>query len=140
VVGMYPTSGTMADVGDGQISLPEGLSMQIPTERLIMADGSLFLQAKGVQPELHVPVTLDNVTSTNDVVLKYGEKIVLQPLGAELTPPALPKLETSYATAETELQGGTILLDRMAMEKCQQIDYANRVILLTGSISTHPKV
>jgi len=124
VVGMYPTSGTMADVGDGQITLPDGISMQIPTERLIMADGSLFLQGKGVQPELHVPVTLETVTSIYDVILNYGEKVVLQPLGSGLIPAAPPKLETSNATAESKLLGGISLLDNKAIEKYQQNDYA----------------
>ena len=124
VVGMYPTSGTMADVGDGQITLPDGLSMQIPTERLIMEDGSLFLQGKGVQPTLHVPVTLETVTSTEDVILKYGEDVVLLPLGAGLTPSAPPKLETNSAMAESKLLGGTKLLESLARESYQNADYA----------------
>jgi C-terminal processing protease CtpA/Prc len=116
VVGMYPTSGTMADVGDGQISLPDGLSMQIPTERMIMEDGSLFLQGQGVQPTLRVPVTLETVTSTEDVVLKFGENVVLLPLGAGITPSAPPKMETDQATAEGKLTGGTSLLEDKARE------------------------
>lgn len=106
VVGMYPTSGTMADVGDGQIVLPDGLSMQIPTERMILADGSLFLQGKGVQPDLRVPVTYENVTSTEDVILKFAENVVLLPLGAGITPAAAPRMETDKTIAEAALLGG----------------------------------
>jgi len=124
VVGMYPTSGTMADVGDGQITLPDGISMQIPTERMLMEDGSLFLQGKGVQPTLHVPVTLATVTSTDDVVLKYGENVVLLPLGAGISPSTPPKMEADNARAETRLLGGTNLLESKARETYQLSDYA----------------
>jgi C-terminal processing protease CtpA/Prc len=106
VVGMYPTSGTMADVGDGQINLPDGLSMQIPTERMILEDGSLFLQGQGVQPGLRVPVTLENVTSTEDIILNFAEKVVLLPVGAGIIPSAPPAFETDNAKAEATLLGG----------------------------------
>jgi len=123
VVGMYPTSGTMADVGDGQIYLPDGLSMQIPTERMILEDGSLFLQGWGVQPDLRVPVTLENAISTEDVVLNYAEKVVLLPLGAGITPSALPKLETENATAENALTGGVSFLEDKARESYESADF-----------------
>ena len=108
VVGMYPTSGTMADVGDGQIDLPDGISMQIPTERMILDDGSLFLQGQGVQPDLQVPVTLETAISTEDEILKYAENVVLLPLGAGIIPSANPKFETDNAKAEAELLGGRV--------------------------------
>jgi C-terminal processing protease CtpA/Prc len=123
VVGMYPTSGTMADVGDGQISLPDGISMQVPTERMIMEDGSLFLQGQGVQPDLRVPVTLETVTSTEDVILKFGENIVLLPLGAGITPAALPKFETDKAKAENALVGGANFLEDKARENYKSADF-----------------
>ena len=108
VVGMYPTSGTMADVGDGQIDLPDGISMQIPTERMILEDGSLFLQGQGVQPDLRVPVTLENAISTEDVILKYAENVVLLPLGAGIMPSANPMFETDNSKAEAALLGGKV--------------------------------
>ncbi|HTX92321.1 MAG TPA: S41 family peptidase [Anaerolineales bacterium] len=77
VVGMDPTSGTMADVGDGQVAMPDGISMQFPTQRFLLADGSLFLQGQGVQPTLRVPVTLANATATTDVVLQTAEDAIL---------------------------------------------------------------
>lgn len=124
VVGMYPTSGTMADVGDGQINLPDGLAMQIPTERFIMEDGSLFLQGTGVQPTVRVPVTLENVTSTEDIILKFAESVVLLPLGAGMEPSSPPKLEIDNALAESKLLGGTELLESKARESYQTLDYA----------------
>ena len=77
VVGMYPTSGTMADVGNGQISMPDGISMQFPTERFLLPDGSLYLQGTGVQPTLRVPVNEKTTEATNDVVLQAAVDAIL---------------------------------------------------------------
>ena len=98
VVGMFPTSGTMADVGDGQIEMPDGIFMQFPTERFLLEDGSLFLQGTGVQPTLWVPRTFETVSSTEDVVLQWGENAVLLPLGAGITPSAPPRIMTQDET------------------------------------------
>ncbi len=116
VVGMFPTQGTMADVGDGQISMPDGIFMQFPTERFLLEDGSLFLQGTGVQPTLRVPITEENVVSTEDVVLQYGERAVLEPLGAGITPSAPPKLMTTDET-ESAMQSRTKFLDEKAREQ-----------------------
>jgi hypothetical protein len=39
-----------------------------------------------------VPLTLETVTSTEDVVLQYGERAVLQPLGAGIVPSGAPTI------------------------------------------------
>lgn len=98
VVGMFPTQGTMADVGDGQFEMPDGISMQFPTERFLLGDGSLFLQGVGVQPTLYVPITEENVITTEDIVLKFGERAVLEPLGAGITPASQPTLLSQTET------------------------------------------
>jgi len=121
VVGMFPTQGTMADVGDGQISMPDGISMQFPTERFILDDGSLFLQGTGVQPTLRVPITEENVMSTEDVVLQYGEQAVLLPLGAGITPASQPTLlsqSDTQSVASTAKQ-----FEDLAREKYTNDDY-----------------
>ncbi len=74
IVGMYPTSGTEAEVARGQFQLPDGMSLQVPTGRITLPDGSLFLEGTGVQPTLKVPITAANVLSTDDVVLKIAEQ------------------------------------------------------------------
>jgi len=116
VVGMYPTASTFAEVARGQIMLPEGFSLQIPTGRSTLPDGSLFLEGSGVQPTLKVPITLENVTSTEDVVLQFGERAVLQPLGAGITPSAPPKMMTPDET-QSAVQSSTKLLDEKAREQ-----------------------
>ncbi|HEX7394029.1 MAG TPA: S41 family peptidase, partial [Anaerolineaceae bacterium] len=65
VIGMYPTGGTEAEVSRGQFNLPEGLSLQIPFGRFVLPDGSLFLEGSGVQPTIKVPLTAQNVLSTD---------------------------------------------------------------------------
>ncbi len=77
VVGQYPTGGIEAEVSRGQINMPEGLSMQFPTGRTVLPDGSLFLEGQGVQPTLHVPVDESTVLSSEDVVLKAAEDAIL---------------------------------------------------------------
>jgi len=48
VVGQAPTSGTEADVARGQFNMPTGISLQVPTGRIVLPDGSLFLEGTGV--------------------------------------------------------------------------------------------
>jgi C-terminal processing protease CtpA/Prc len=86
VVGMYPTSGTMADVGNGQIAMPDGISMQFPTERFLLPDGSLYLQGSGVQPTLRVPVNEKTAEATNDVVLQAAVDAILNRSASGTTP------------------------------------------------------
>jgi C-terminal processing protease CtpA/Prc len=77
VVGEYPSGGIFADVLRGQYELPEGISVQIPTERFINADGSLFLEGTGVVPTVVVPITEANALSTDDLVLQAAEDALL---------------------------------------------------------------
>jgi C-terminal processing protease CtpA/Prc len=77
VVGEYPTAGIEAEVSRGQIKMPEGISMQFPTGREVLPDGSLFLEGVGVQPTLKVPVDQSTVLSSDDVVLQAAENAVL---------------------------------------------------------------
>jgi C-terminal processing protease CtpA/Prc len=76
VVGMYPTGGVEAEVSRGQFMLPEGMQAQFPTGRFVLPDGSIFLEGKGVQPTLRVPITAENVLSQNDVVLQAAENLI----------------------------------------------------------------
>ena len=69
VIGHTPTAGVEAEVARGQFELPEGMSLQVPTGRFILPDGSLFLEGQGVQPTILVPVTEDNAFGDQDAVL-----------------------------------------------------------------------
>jgi C-terminal processing protease CtpA/Prc len=77
VVGQYPTSGIEAEVSRGQIKMPEGISMQFPIGREVLPDGSLFLEGKGVQPTIKVPVDQSTALSRDDVVLQAAENAIL---------------------------------------------------------------
>ncbi len=69
VMGAYPSSGTEAEVSRGQFILPDGISLQAPTGRFLNADGTLFLEGKGVQPTIRIPITSDLVLTKGDAIL-----------------------------------------------------------------------
>jgi len=77
VVGEYPTAGVEAEVSRGQFKMPEGISMQFPTGREVLPDGSLFLEGTGVQTTIKVPVDESTLLSTQDVVLTAAENSIL---------------------------------------------------------------
>ncbi len=72
VVGEYPTAGVFAEVSRGQYALPDGLSLQVPTGRTVLADGTPLLEGVGVVPNVRVPATEKGVLSGDDVVLRRG--------------------------------------------------------------------
>jgi C-terminal processing protease CtpA/Prc len=76
VVGEYPTAGVEAEVSRGQFLLPGGLSLQVPTGRFVLPDGSIFLEGKGVQPTIKVPIDRSTVLSQNDVVLQRAVQAI----------------------------------------------------------------
>jgi C-terminal processing protease CtpA/Prc len=76
IVGEYPTAGVYAEVARGQFKLPEGISLQVPTGRTVLPDGSLLLEGKGVAPNVRVPLTAENVLSEEDVVLQKAVELI----------------------------------------------------------------
>ncbi len=121
VVGQYPTGGVEAEVARGQFSLPEGISLQIPTGRFSLPDGSIFLEGVGVVPTLRVPIDENTVLSTEDEVLKAGERAVLQPLGAGITPAGPPTL-LSQSQTQSALNSAKMFEDK-AREELEAADY-----------------
>ncbi|GAB4213582.1 MAG: hypothetical protein OHK0022_50880 [Roseiflexaceae bacterium] len=77
VIGEFPTAGVFAEVARGQYRLPEDLSLQVPTGRTILPDGSILLEGKGVEPTVRIPLTAENVLSEDDVALQRAEQLVL---------------------------------------------------------------
>lgn len=71
VVGQYPSAGVEAEVSRGQFLLPEDMSLQIPTGRFTLPDGSIFLEGQGVQPDVRIPITEDFALFEGDAVLSY---------------------------------------------------------------------
>ena len=127
VVGQYPTSGIFADVAKGQFSLPDEIELQVPTTRFTLPDGSLFIEGTGVPPTLRVPVDETTVFSEDDMVLEVGIKAVLEPLGAGITPSALPKMADA-AQAESSLSSANFLEDK-AQEKYDGADSSKPGVL-----------
>jgi C-terminal processing protease CtpA/Prc len=115
VVGTTPSSGTEAEVARGQFKLPEGFTLQVPTGRFTLPDGSIFLEGKGVPLTVRVPVDEKYALSTEDEVLKAGEQAVLQPVGAGVTPSGPPKF-VGDSSVEDAVHNNTKTLEELARE------------------------
>jgi C-terminal processing protease CtpA/Prc len=77
VMGQFPTAGVEAETARGKFLLPEGMEFNIPTGRFTMPDGSIFLEGKGVQPTVRIPVDEASVLSGEDVVLQRAVDYIL---------------------------------------------------------------
>lgn len=116
VVGMYPTAGVFAEVSRGQFVMPEGMGGQFSTGRIVLPDGSLFLEGTGVAPTVRVPVTEANVLADEDVELRAAEDAILGVGAGDLRIEGGPVLG-SKAAARTALNAGTGFLEDMAAER-----------------------
>ena len=130
VVGEYPTGGIEAEVARGQFKLPEGMSMQVPTGRFILPNGSLFLEGMGVVPTVKVPLTDENLLSTQDVVLNTADGIASQPAGAGVVPSGPPVLAT-VVEAQQAMQTDTPLLESRARENYDSLSQAGQTYTYT---------
>lgn len=83
VVGYTPTAGAFGSVGAGQVSLPDGISLQFPTDRPENEDGTLVIEGTGVVPDITVPVTENSLTGKNDEVLDAAVKALKDKLPAQ---------------------------------------------------------
>jgi C-terminal processing protease CtpA/Prc len=134
-VGQFPTGGVEAEVARGQFLLPEGFSLQVPTGRFTLADGSIFLEGVGVQPTLRVPTDESTAFSTDDFVLAAGIKAVLEPLGAGITPSAAPKV-LSPAESESAFAAGESFIWDVAREEYTEEILAPHTNIYTVALST----
>ena len=78
VVGQRPTAGVQSDITGGQFLLPGNFSLQIPMGRYILPDGSLFIEGRGIQPTVRVPVDETTILSVEDVILSTAEQLLLK--------------------------------------------------------------
>ena len=62
----------------GQFLLPEGFSLQIPTGRFVLPDGSIFLEGQGVPLTVRVPVDETTSLSSEDVILNAAVEILVK--------------------------------------------------------------
>jgi len=116
VVGMFPSGGIFADVLRGQYELPEGISLQIPTERFTNPDGSLFLEGAGVAPTVRVPVTEATVLTDDDVVLRAAEDAIFGVSPDDLKLEGGPVLASPQSTLAA-LRGSLQPLEAVAQEE-----------------------
>jgi C-terminal processing protease CtpA/Prc len=116
VMGQMPSGGVEAEVARGQFALPTGLSLQIPTGRFVLPDGSIFLEGQGVPLTVSVPVDETTIFRTDDVVLEYAREQITKPAGIGIEPSGPPAMAASQSEAESALQSAALLEDK-AREK-----------------------
>ena len=139
VFGMHPSAGVEAEVARGQFLLPEGFSLQAPTGRFTAPDGSIFLEGQGVQPTTRIPLSAENLLSTDDVVLNTAVSYILKPRGAGITPSGNPTL-ASVAESKASLQAGVDqYFEQLAVEQYPNIMEPGRTYPYTIAISPTEK-
>ncbi len=117
VFGETPTAGVEAEVARGQFILPGGISLQIPTGRFTLPDGSIFLEGEGVQPTQKVPVTIQSVLTEDDPVISAVINYLFMPAGAGVTPSADPVIEPKEEGVKILETGNPQTLEGLANEK-----------------------
>lgn len=115
VVGQTPTAGVEAETARGRFKLPEGFELTIPTGRMTLPDGSIFLEGQGVQPTLRIPIDATTAYASEDIVLQAGIDAILQPLGTGIIPSAAPTLGT-LSEAQDALASRVPFLEDLARE------------------------
>lgn len=67
IIGTYATNG----IAGGYIStlLPEGVEFSLPTSRPVDSEGNVVIEGPGVVPSIRIPVTEENMSSTEDYLL-----------------------------------------------------------------------
>lgn len=77
IIGQYPSAGVMAEVARGQFLLPENMSFQVPTGRVVLPDGSIFLEGVGVEPTQRIPITEETALLDAATVVQIAEEAIL---------------------------------------------------------------
>ncbi|MGD8458638.1 MAG: S41 family peptidase [Anaerolineales bacterium] len=76
VVGYTGTAGAYGGVGSGQYTLPGGVEMQFPTSRSETPNGDLIIEGVGVQPDVIVPLTYEDVLGQADTLLDKAVELL----------------------------------------------------------------
>jgi C-terminal processing protease CtpA/Prc len=115
VAGQTPTAGVEAETARGRFKLPEGFELTIPTGRMTLPDGSIFLEGQGVEPTLRIPIDATTAYASEDIVLQAGMDAILQPLGTGIIPAGAPTL-ASLSEAQDALAARVPFLEDLARE------------------------
>ncbi|HRE47809.1 MAG TPA: S41 family peptidase [Aggregatilineales bacterium] len=78
IVGQTPSGGLAGTVSGGQYLLPNNAFIQVPTGNFIDEEGKIVVEGTGVIPDVKVPLTVESLLSTEDVVLVAGERALLE--------------------------------------------------------------
>jgi C-terminal processing protease CtpA/Prc len=67
IMGVYGTNGIAG--GYIETEMPEGYAIALPTFRSVDVDGNIIIEGVGIQPNLRIAITEENMASTDDFVL-----------------------------------------------------------------------
>ena len=115
IVGHYPTAGGGGSIQD--FAMPEGQYVRIPIGRNMDTEGNIIVEGTGVVPTVQVPVTIESLTTSNDVVLAAAEAHLYEVLGVS---------EEGEVAEITVVEGGEITVDSVVsgdIEPGQRVRY-----------------
>lgn len=103
IVGNYGTSGLGGAVDD--FLMPEDMTIRFTVTRAVNADKEIHIEAQGVLPTVHVPVTFESLFETGDLLLQAAEEHLTSEILGEL----IDGGELSLGAGSTEVQANGIV-------------------------------
>lgn len=98
VVGHYGTGGLGGAVDD--FLMPEDMTIRFTVTRAVNADKEIHIEAQGLMPTVHVPVTFESLFVEGDILLQAAE----EHLTAEILGEIIDGGELSLGAGSTEVQ------------------------------------
>ena len=103
VVGNYGTSGLGGAVDD--FLMPEDMTIRFTVTRAVNADKEIHIEAQGVLPTVHVPVTFESLFEEGDLLLQAAEEYLTSVILGEL----IDGGELSLGAGSTEVQANGVV-------------------------------
>ncbi len=103
IVGNYGTSGLGGAVDD--FLMPEDMTIRFTVTRAVNADKEIHIEAQGVLPTVHVPVTFESLFEEGDLLLQAAEEHLTSEILGEL----IDGGELSLGAGSTEVQANGIV-------------------------------
>ena len=103
IVGNYGTSGLGGAVDD--FLMPEDMTIRFTVTRAVNADKEIHIEAQGVLPTVHVPVTFESLFEEGDLLLQAAEEYLTSVILGEL----IDGGELSLGAGSTEVQANGVV-------------------------------
>ncbi len=103
IVGNYGTSGLGGAVDD--FLMPEDMTIRFTVTRAVNVDKEIHIEAQGVLPTVHVPVTFESLFEEGDLLLQAAEEYLTSEILGEL----IDGGELSLGAGSTEVQANGVV-------------------------------